>query len=171
MARLQLDAFLDDDAMETPPIPSTAHPEGRVYRIPSPSAKDGLRLARLASLAVRANDEDPGAKVTEDDLASIDLDDAEERDLYRMALGSAYQEMLDDGVSWVRIQRLGRYMFFYFGMSPESAEQALRSGVLSGEAKAPNRATRRTAKKATSKSASRGSRGSSRTTTRAAAQD
>jgi hypothetical protein len=166
MARLQLGAFLDDDAIETPPIPSRAHPDGHVYRVESPSASIGLKLAAMASLGFRAS---AGQPLTDADREQLQLDDDEERDLYRMVLGDTYQQMLVDGVSWVRLQRLGTYLFLYFGMSPEVAQQTLEAGALSGEAEAPNRATRRAAKKATpSKSTGRGSRGSSRTTARAA---
>lgn len=134
MARHDVSSFLDDDSL-------TVEVDGRDYTIPSPSARDGLWLSRLANFGAKvASDEEPSPE----DLAKLELNDAQERDLYQIVLGSAFDELMAN-VSWVKIQRLGRWAFIYFALGPEQAEQALTSGHLSGEAVRPSRQVRRAA--------------------------
>lgn len=148
MALRDLSAFLDDDALELPI-------NGTTYVIPSPDARTGLWLTALADLGVAAAS---GAELGEGDFDKLKLDDDEERTFVVRVLGSGYDAMVAGGVSWVKIQRAARYAFLYFALSPEAADEALKSGSLAGEAPAPNRATRRTASKATATSTrSRGS--------------
>ena len=143
MARLDLAGYLDDDSVEIPGIPSTAHPDGKTYKFASPDAKTGLFLASLANLAVKARlGADIGAQA-----AALELDDDQERDLIRDVMGSTLDELTADGVSWVRIQKLNRYLFIHFAMGAEIAVQEL---TRSGEARVPaNRAARRATKKPT----------------------
>lgn len=148
MSRSDLAAFLDDDVFATPPIASRAHPAGKVYTIASPDAATGLKLTALANLGTRAH---YGVEVTDADIEALDVTDGQEADLYRMTLGAAYDQMVADGVSWVKLQRLGRYMFLRFAMSQEAADTLL------GEAPAPNRAARRARKGSETSTRSRGS--------------
>jgi hypothetical protein len=140
MARLDLTGYLDDDSVEVPGIPSTAYPDGKTYRFDSPDAKTGLFLASLANLAVKARlGGDIGAQA-----AALELDDDQERDLMRDVMGSTLDELTADGVSWVRIQKLNRYLFIHFAMGEDAAVGLQRSG----EALVPaNRAARRATKK------------------------
>jgi hypothetical protein len=142
MARLDLAGYLDDDSVEIPGIPSTAHPDGKTYKFASPDAKTGLFLASLANLAVKARlGADIGAQA-----AALELDDDQERDLIRDVMGSTLDELTADGVSWVRIQKLNRYLFIHFAMG----EDAARGLAVSGEARVPaNRATRRASMRTT----------------------
>jgi len=147
MSRLDLTRYLEDDSVEVPGITSAAFPDGKTYRFASPDAKTGLRLANLADLAVKAR---LGANIGAQ-AAALDLDDDQERDLMRDVMGDTLDELTADGVSWVRIQRLNRYLFIHFAMG-EDAARGLR---LSGEAEAPaNRSQRRAEKRATPKSPS-----------------
>lgn len=144
MARLELAGYLDDDSVEVPGITSTTFPNGKTYKFASPDAKTGMFLAALADLGVKASaGTDIGAQA-----ARLELDDDQERDLMRDVMGSTLDELLADGVSWVRIQRLNKLLFIHFAMGEEMAAQVLKA---SGEALAPaNRAARRAAtKKAT----------------------
>jgi len=142
MARLDLTGYLDDDSVEVPGIPSTAFPDGKTYRFDSPDAKTGLFLASLANLAVKAR---LGADIGEQ-AAALELDDDQERDLMRDVMGATLDELTADGVSWVRIQKLNRYLFIHFAMG-ENAAEGLR---VSGEAPAPaNRAARRASMRTT----------------------
>jgi hypothetical protein len=142
MARLDLAGYLDDDSVEVPGIPSKAHPDGRTYRFASPDAKTGLFLASLANLAVKAR---LGGDIGKQ-AAELELDDDQERDLMRDVMGPTLDEMIADGVSWVRIQKLNRYLFIHFAMG----EDAAAGLAVSGEAPAPaNRAARRASKKPT----------------------
>jgi hypothetical protein len=142
MARLDLAGYLDDDSVEIPGIPSTAHPDGKTYKFDSPDAKTGLFLTSLANLAVKARlGGDIGAQA-----AALELDDDQERDLMRDVMGATLDELTKDGVSWVRIQKLNRYLFIHFAMG----EDAAAGLAASGEARVPaNRATRRATKKPT----------------------
>lgn len=139
MALVDLGTFLDDDALDTPPIPSRVHPEGRSYRIPSPDWRTGLALSKMVNLGLTAA---AGRVLTEEDAASIDLDDSEERDFAALVLGDAAAQMAADGVSWTRVQRLAQYALLFFTLGAEAASKVVKAAA-QGEAKAPNRATRR----------------------------
>jgi len=122
-------------------------------------------LASLANLAVKAR---LGADIGEQ-AAALELDDNQERDLMRDVMGATLDELTADGASWVRIQKLNRYLFIHFAMGEDAAVGLQRSG----EAPAPaNRAARRAVKKPTPvKSATpRVSRAGSTTRKKAAAK-
>lgn len=161
MAVKSLGKFLDDDALDIPDVPSRDYPEGNTYRIESPDAETGLWLRALANVAVKAQ---AGGEVTDQDVAGLVLDDEQETELYHKVLGDTMQEMVNDGVSWVRIQRIGKYAFLYFAIGEEEADEALESGALSGNRQAPNRAARR----AQAKGSRAASRAGATTTKRAA---
>jgi hypothetical protein len=131
MAAVDLGNYLDDDALDVTV-------DGHVYRIPSPDAATGIRLTAMVNLGIAYA---AGQDVGEKQAAGLKLDDEDERDFLLQVLGSAYAELQANGVSWVRIQRLGRYALLYFTLGPEAADEAARAS--SGEAAAPNRATRR----------------------------
>ena len=149
MARLDLTGYLDDDSVEVPGIPSKKYLMGKTYRFDSPDAKTGLLLASLANLAVKAR---LGGDIGEQ-AAALELDDDQERDLRRDVMGPTLDEMIADGVSWVRIQKLNRYLFIHFAMGEDAAAGLASS---SGEARVPaNRAARRAVtKKATTRAKS-----------------
>lgn len=134
-------SFLDDDAITTPPIKSRKYPEGKVYRIPSPDAETGIRLNGLATIAAGAAG---GQVVDAQRVQELVMSDAEERDFMEQVLGTAYHEMLEDGVSWVILQRMNQYAFAYFAVSPQAAARGVREGVFTGKGPTPtNRAERR----------------------------
>lgn len=133
MALKDLSSFLDDDAIDVPI-------DGKTYRVESPDAKTGLFLAGLANVGVKAAS---GGDVDQADVEKLDLDDDEERDFMQMVLGDTLAELVNDGVKWTKIQRLARYCFIHFAVGEEAADEALKSGALTGEAPAPNRAARR----------------------------
>ncbi|WP_042170339.1 hypothetical protein [Streptomyces sp. NBRC 110035] len=138
-----LDQFLDD-FLELPVKGKDG--ELRVYRIEDPSAEDGIRIERITTLAARlaAGEKRPTVEV---------LDDEEERDLYRMCLGAAYDEMLADGVGWSRFKHVALTSMFWVISDKETAEEFWKTGQQPG-GKAPNREARRAqAKHATSGSA------------------
>jgi hypothetical protein len=147
MALKDLSSFLDDDAIDV-------EIDTKTYRVESPDAKTGLFLAGLANVGVKAAS---GGDVAAADVEKLDLDDDEERDFMEMVLGDTFAELIADGVSWMKIQRLSRYCFIHFAVGEEAADEALKSGALTGEAPAPNRAARRA-----------GSRGAATTTKRLA---
>lgn len=140
MAFKDLQAYLEDDTL-TIPI------GGKEYTIPSPDALTGLRFSAIADLGIKAAQ---GLELTDTDRDKIQFDDKEERDFVEQVLGTeAYETMLADEVSWVRIQRVSQYAFLYFSIGEQAADQAVASGRLNGSGKvpAPNRAQRRASTK------------------------
>jgi hypothetical protein len=164
--------FLEDDGFDTPPLPSPNHPdkdaEGKVvYHVPSPDGETGLKLQALADLAAkqaaarkqRENGEEVTALITEQDVKRLQMDDGEERDFLAMVLGTAYREMLEGGVSFQRIKRLGQYAFAVFTVGEQAANEAAMAGAFSGKAQAPaNRQERRAGRGQTTGRASTGTR-------------
>jgi len=114
---------------------------GKTYVVPPVDAETGLRLQRLAEVATQA------AKATEDgeSLDAIVLDDDTEVDLYRDALGAAYDEMLVDRVPWPALKVAGVTAWLDAAVSREAAE-AYWNAAGDPEALAGNRATRRAAR-------------------------
>jgi hypothetical protein len=123
-----LDAVLDD-AIELP-----AGPNGEVYRIEGPPAEDGLRIERIMSLATRLA---AGGEVKNTEV----LDDDQELDLYRAALGGTYDQLLAD-LSWPRFKHVAMTVVFWITADLDTAERYWASGGDPNRA-APNRATRR----------------------------
>lgn len=138
----ELFSFLEDDGLTIPGVISREHPEGRDYVIPSPDGETGARLTALGELGIKVN---KGVEVKERDVRRLQMDDAEEREFMEQVLGSAFKEMMDDGVSWVRMQRINQYAFTHFAISDEAARAAALKGAFSGTGKAPalNRQERR----------------------------
>ncbi|WP_424183855.1 DUF7426 family protein [Actinokineospora sp. G85] len=122
---------------------------GKVYTVPPVDAETGLRLQRLAEIAAQVADvaENGGS------LDGVVLDDAAEVDLYRDALGAAYDEMLADRVPWPALKLAGVTAWLDAAVSREAAE-AYWNAAGSPEASAGNRATRRTAARSTRQPAS-----------------
>lgn len=144
----QMQSWFDDDALTVPaPIRSPKHPNGKVYKVASPSFETGLKLQRLGSIAQRIS---AGVEVPESEAAKLKFDDDEEIELAALVLGDTLTEMREDGVLWGSIKRVLSYAFTYYAVSPEAAER-----LIAPKAQEPtNRAARR--KKA--KKASTGAR-------------
>jgi len=105
---------------------------GKKYVVPSPPADLGLRVQRLVALGNAAAN---GLDLSPEDLASIDLDDDEERDLLPRLLGSAYGEMVADGLPWEWVKHAGTTALMWVGLGYEAAEAFWSSAV--GEARRP----------------------------------
>lgn len=140
-----MDFMEDEDGFDSPPMPSEKHPEGKRYRITSPSAKVGLRLNALADIVAKQAQNVP---VSEVDIARLRIKDQDEREFVSQVLGSALDEMVDDGCKWEHIKRMATYAFTRFAVSKEAADLAVANGLLRGKVQAPtNRAARRAKKK------------------------
>ncbi|MGW0869952.1 DUF7426 family protein [Streptomyces sp. NPDC002740] len=141
----ELDAFLDD-YLE---LPVRGRDGTRVYRIEDPSAEDGIRIEKITTMAARlaAGGAAPSTKL---------LSDEEERDLYRMCLGDAYDQLLAAGVRWGPFKHVAMTAMFWVVSDKETAQEFWRTGQQPG--KAVNRAGRRAqAKPGTSASAAENS--------------
>ncbi len=130
---------LFDDALELP----VKGRDGatRTYRIPSPSAADGLRVQRITTMATVLM---AGGELVDTEI----LDDEGEHDLIRLCLGPADGEMQADGVDWAWRRHAGLTAMFWIVNGRESAEQywsAAGDPTRLADA-TPNRETRRAAK-------------------------
>jgi hypothetical protein len=131
---------LFDDALELPV-------GGKTYRVPSPSAEDGLRVQTITTLAARLLS---GGEAIDTEA----LDDDEERDLFQLSLGPVYDELLADGVSWSALRHVGLTAMFWITNGVETAQTYWKAA---GDPSllAPNREARRKAKKTGSAAASK----------------
>ncbi|MEU5608456.1 hypothetical protein AB0H03_06810 [Streptomyces sparsogenes] len=122
-----LDELLDD-ALELPI-------NGTTYRIPSPSAEDGLKVQRITTLAARLM---AGGEAIDTTL----LDDDQERDLLQLCLGQVFDELRADGVSWSQLRHAGLTAMFWIVSGVGTAEQYWKAAGDPSQL-APNRAERR----------------------------
>ncbi|MFG7941185.1 hypothetical protein DEH18_33440 [Streptomyces sp. NHF165] len=130
---------------------------GRTYTVPAPDAETGLRVQRLVSAAGRA----AGGGDVDADLVA----DAEERDLYADVLGSAYAELVADGVSWPALKHCAITAMVWIAQDRDAAERYWNAGG-DPERLAPNRQARRSAGASTTKRAASTSGTSTRTAPR-----
>lgn len=129
---------LFDEALELPI-------KGKTYRIPSPSAEDGLKVQRITTLAARLMD---GGEAVDTEL----LDDDEEADLIELCLGPVHAELVANGVDWAWLRHAGLTAMFWITAGTEAA-QRYWSSAGDPSRLAPNREERRTQAKTKSGSA------------------
>ena len=106
---------------------------GRVYAIPSPDGETGLWVQRVIALGEKTA---RGQQVSDDQAASLELDDDEERSLHERLLGPVLDDMIEDGCSWEQIKLAGNTAMVWTGFGLEAAERFWNSGGLP-EAQAP----------------------------------
>jgi len=117
--------------------------KGKTYLVPPVDAETGLRFQRLAEVAAQL----AHAAETGQELEAEVLDDAGEVDLYRDALGPAYEEMLADRVPWPMLKTAAVTAWLDAAVSREAAEAYWNAaGAPDPEALAGNRASRRAAR-------------------------
>lgn len=133
-----LDELLDESI--DLPVPSTKHPQRRVYKIASPNARDGLAIERITNTAIQLAN---GGENINTEL----LNDDEERDLFRTLLGSTYDEMLEDGVNWVWLRHAALTVLMWVSSGLNTAEQ-FWAAAGNPERLARNRAERRSKQQA-----------------------
>lgn len=104
---------------------------GKVYRVPSPPARVGLRLqaAHAVMAAGRA-----GATPRPSDLAIAATDDGS-TSLEQDTLGPVYQQMLDDDVPVEAVKRAATTAYLWIVIGEEAATRYWRTPL--GEARAP----------------------------------
>jgi hypothetical protein len=115
--------------------------KGKTYRVPPVDAETGLRFQRLAEVAAQL------AQAGEDELDAAVLDDLGEVDLYRDALGPAYDVMLADRVPWPMLKTAAVTAWLDAAAGRGAAEAYWNAaGRPDPEAVAGNRAARRVAR-------------------------
>lgn len=108
---------------------------GKVYKIQSPSSKDGLKVEKITNIAIQMAN---GGKNVNTEV----LNDDEERDLFQLCLGATYQELLEDGVPWVWLRHAALTAMMWISTGMSAAEKYWASAG-NPETQAPNRAARR----------------------------
>jgi len=105
---------------------------GTTYHVPEPSAKDGLWLQALmdgaATLALTSH---LGAA-----NQTVLADDEQERTIYEIALGPAYQQMLDDDVPWPVFKHAGTTAWVHWVRGAEAGERFWATFDRDGQGKA-----------------------------------
>jgi hypothetical protein len=155
MGELDLSEYLADDLLKLTGVVSEKHPRGTSYSIKSLSARDGLLLRKI----MRQAGPEPTAVLSASTTAEIEEfcknDAGETVDMAEKLLGEAYHQMVADGVSDGRVDKITQLVLIQFSAGSEIAQMLVASA--SGEADAPaNRAERRARKtpaKATSRKA------------------
>lgn len=134
-----------DDALTLP----VRLPDGSVqeFRIPSPSADEGLRVQKLMEQGARMADSGTP-------LDTEVLDDAQEMDLFQIALGTAYPELNAAGLSWSRFRHVAMTAVMWITAGLDVAEKYWEADGDPSRA-APNRAARRQASSAAASSTKR----------------
>lgn len=131
--------------------------DGRGYVIPSPDAELGLwaQMLMAAGVAIQAGETPaplpplpprpgvPGDRVIR--AVGNVVDDASEHALYERLLGPVWRRLLDDGVSWPKIQIVAQTALMWVGGGLEMAEAFWVSGGDPNAVAPPNRAARRAA--------------------------
>jgi hypothetical protein len=131
-----------DDWLELPVLCKDG--QTRPFRIPSPPAEDGLRVEEITKAAARLflNGVSPDEEL---------LDDDEEKDLYRLVLGSMHDEILAE-VSWTRFRHVALTTMVWIVQDRDAAARYWSAGGDPSRL-APNRAARRQPKSQRSASA------------------
>lgn len=147
MAFKTLEEFLGD-CLELPVRCTDG--ELRTFAIPSPPAEDGLKIEKIMSEGLRAAN---GGSPLDHEV----LDDAGEVDLYRMALGSAYDDVFKH-LDWPRFRHVAMTAVMWITGGLDIAEQYWNSDGDPKAAKAAqNRAQRRASSAAANTTKSRAS--------------
>lgn len=144
MAFEDLDAFFDS----TLKLPIG----GKSYVIPSPDAELGLRCQVIADISRKAS---IGMPVTDAERAMMTVSDDQEESWFARTMGPAYEEMLTDGVDWVKIRHAAGTVFIWITQGQSSAERYWGSNRPEGRAPKAPRDRKPSAKK--KKSGRRGS--------------
>lgn len=115
---------------------------GTVYEVAPISAELGLRFQDLMDIAAKSKKaQDAEQEYTPDEQDVEVLNDAAEKDLYKEALGDAWEQMVADGVRFAELKLAALYVIFHAIYGDTFADAYWASG---GKAPAPNRAARRT---------------------------
>lgn len=123
-----VDDFLDEDA------PLVLNYRGKDYSIDPLNARTGLKVQRAFAASARIQD---GEELTEKDKAVLEEDD---EDLWPEILGDTYDELLDDGASFIALRLAANATILW---TVQDRDMALQFWEAGGKAPAPNRAQRR----------------------------
>lgn len=159
MAQFEALGEFRDDAL-TLPVPD-GNGGTNMVRIPSPPGRDGLAIQDIMEAARRlhVNGTPPTQEIA---------NDAEERDLYRTAVGSKLYEQLLDEYDWTMVRHIAMTAVVWITQGQDTAAAYWATAGDPKAAATPNRATRRASASTASAKASTTRRQGSGSTTRAA---
>lgn len=145
MPDLDASAFLADDKLTISGIASDKHSRGKKYAFPQLSWEDTLRLRRVFG-------DVPGNSDPDADLKALLTDaDGNEITMLEKLTGSVYGQLVADGVSPTRMDRLTQLLITQYAFGEDAARftlEAAKDEASTGEAQArANRADRRAAAK------------------------
>jgi hypothetical protein len=83
---------------------------GKIYHVESPDVKTGLRAQATVAIASKVR---AGEAVTPEDVASLHLDDAEEKEFTQNMLGASFDEMQADGLPWEYVRHAAKTVFMW----------------------------------------------------------
>ena len=140
-----LDELLDEFIELPVPTGNRDGKKRKVYRIESPSGRDGLKIEAItqAAVALVSGGEDINTEL---------LDDEEERNAFKLLLGDQYEQMLSDGVKWVWLRHAALTVLMWVNSGMQTAEQYWASAG-DPERLARNRAERRSQQRGSSAAA------------------
>ena len=98
---------------------------GKTYTVPSPSAATGLFVQQVMGVAANVQ---AGNEVDDQSLASLTLDDAQEKNLYKRLLGPVYDEFVADELSWEHIKHAGTTCMIWVAQDRDAAEAFWNTG-------------------------------------------
>lgn len=165
MPDLDVSGYLDDGALDLSGVASAKYPEGRTYRVASPSWPDTLRLRRLVSrFGGRIPDAAGLSGADLDDITALNTAaDGTDCTIPEKLLGDALPQMIDDGVAPSNVDKIVTIVVLHFGLHEHVAQQFVEAA---GEARARAERTRANAAKkpAPAKSSSSPRKAGSRST-------
>lgn len=129
---------------------------GKTYHVESPDVKTGLRAQATVAIAAKVQ---RGENVTPEDVAALQLDDAEELEFTRSMLGASMDEMTADGLPWEYVRHAAKTVFMWLvGDRDQAAKVWANLGnevrPVPQDRKAPAKKKAGGTKKASSKSSS-----------------
>lgn len=106
---------------------------GKEYIVPPIDALTGAEVVRKWNLAQAIG---AGVELSEAEIAELKADADSELDIYKRVLGTAYDEMINDGVGYLLIQRAGKTALALVVSGAEAAQEQWSVRSVAGPGKA-----------------------------------
>jgi hypothetical protein len=133
---------------------------GKTYFISDPGITVGLRAQATVAIATKVKN---GVDVSAEDVAALQLDDAEEIDFTKSMLGDTFAEMQDDKLPWEYVRHAAKTTFMWLVADRDEAAKVWRNLGKAPRPKAPQDRKKPASGGKTKKASSRSSSTSRRT--------
>jgi hypothetical protein len=97
---------------------------GKTYFISDPGITVGLRAQATVAIATKVKN---GVEVSAEDVAALQLDDAEEIDFTKSMLGDTFAEMQADDIPWEYVRHAARTAFMWLVADRDEAAKVWRN--------------------------------------------